>query len=316
MDYNDKDLVSAVITTHNRLEYLKRAIESVLSQTYPNIECIVVSDASTDGTDKYCNSRTDIKYISIPKSESHGGNYARNLGIKAANGKYVAFLDDDDAWLPTKIEKQVSLLKENKCECVYCLRIYEVVNNGEIIKHSIESTKYSIEGDISKTIFRHAITSTSCILATKSILDRIGGFDIDLYKIQEYELLIRISQLTEVYYYHDEPLVLYTSNNSDKSRISNDHNRLPIAKEYIEKKHKKLLKKSGFYNMFRFKDWMFTALYRHALKSHDKPTSFKYGFYYYLMLPFRTIINILFKFLKLIKGRKTSYNRLLQITAK
>lgn len=293
MNNNDKELVSAVITTHNRLDYLKRAIESVMSQTYPNIECIVVSDASTDGTDEYCNGRDDIKYISISKNESHGGNYARNLGIKAAKGKYVAFLDDDDAWLPTKIEKQVSLLKERRCECVYCLRKYEVVNNGEIIKHTIESTKYTIEGEISKKIFRHAITSTSCILATKSILDRIGGFDIDLYKIQEYELLIRISQLTEVYYYHDEPLVLYTINKSDKSRISNDHNRLPIAKEYIEDKHKDLLRKSGFYNMYKFKDWMNTALYRHALKSRDKCALFKYGFYYYLMLPFRTIINIL-----------------------
>ena len=261
MNNNDKELVSAVITTHNRLDYLKRAIESVMSQTYPNIECIVVSDASTDGTDEYCNGRDDIKYISISKNESHGGNYARNLGIKAAKGKYVAFLDDDDAWL--------------------------------IIKHTIESTKYTIEGEISKKIFRHAITSTSCILATKSILDRIGGFDIDLYKIQEYELLIRISQLTEVYYYHDEPLVLYTINKSDKSRISNDHNRLPIAKEYIEDKHKDLLRKSGFYNMYKFKDWMNTALYRHALKSRDKCALFKYGFYYYLMLPFRTIINIL-----------------------
>lgn len=290
MNNNDKELVSAVITTHNRLDYLKRAIESVMSQTYPFMECIVVSDASTDGTDEYCKNRDSITYISIPENESHGGNYARNLGIKAAKGKYVAFLDDDDAWVPTKIEKQVSLLKEKKCECVYCLRKYEVVNNGKIIKHTIESTKYTIEGDISKKIFRHAITSTSCILATKSILDRIGGFDIDLYKIQEYELLIRISQLTEIYYYHDEPLVLYTINKSDKSRISNDHNRLPIAKRYIEDKHKDLLRKSGFYNMFKFKDWMNTALYRHALKSHDKSTSFKYGLYYYVLFPFRYFI--------------------------
>lgn len=288
---NDKELVSAVITTHNRLDYLKKAIESVLSQTYPYIECIVISDASTDGTDNYCNSRDDIKYISIPKSESHGGNYARNLGIKAAKGQYVAFLDDDDAWMPTKIEKQVSLLKEKKCECVYCLRNYEVVYDGEIIKHYVESIKYKIEGDISKKIFRHFITSTSCILATKNILDKIGGFDIDLYKIQEYELLIRISQLTEIYYYHNEPLVVYTIDRSDKSRISNDPNRLPKAKKYIENKHKKLLIKSGLYNIFQFKYWMYRALYRAAKRSHNKYALIKYGFYCFLTFPISTIID-------------------------
>lgn len=289
MNNNDKELVSAVITTHNRLDYLKKAIDSVLSQTYPNIECIVVSDASNDGTDEYCQERPDINFISIPKSESHGGNYARNLGIKAAKGKYIAFLDDDDAWMPTKIEKQVSLLKEKKCECVYCLRKYEVVNNGKIIKHSIESTKYTIEGDISKNIFRHSFTSTSCVLATKSILDKIGGFDEKLYKLQEYELLIRISQLTKVFCYHNEPLVLYILNQNDKSRISSDPNRLPIAKQYIENKHKLLLRSSGFYNRFLHYDWMTTALFRAALKSHNVSKIVKFGMYYIISQLYKKI---------------------------
>lgn len=279
---NNKELVSAVITTHNRLHDLIRAIDSVLLQTYPNIECIVVSDASNDGTDEYCNGRDDINYISIPKSESHGGNYARNLGIKAAKGKYVAFLDDDDAWLPAKIEKQVKLLEEKKCECVYCLRKYELVKDGEIINRTIEGTRHKIEGDISKKIFRHSFTSTSCLLATKSILEKVGGFDIDLCKLQEYELLIRISQLTEIYYCHDEPLVIYTKNQSDKARISNDPQRLPRAKNFIENKHKDLLKKAGLYNRFLHNDWMLTALYHSSIKSDKKLNIIKYFPYYYI----------------------------------
>lgn len=94
-------LVSAIITTHNRLSLLKRAVESALSQTYKNIEVIVVDDASTDGTPEYCN-ELPLRYIYIPKEESRGGNHARNLGILAAKGEYVAFLDDDDYWLPRK----------------------------------------------------------------------------------------------------------------------------------------------------------------------------------------------------------------------
>lgn len=285
MNNNDKELVSAVITTHNRLAYLKRAIDSVFSQTYPNIECIVVSDNSNDGTDEYCQKRNDISYISIPKNESRGGNYARNLGIKSAKGKYVAFLDDDDAWLPTKIEKQVSLLKEKKCECVYCLRISEKVVDGKVVGRSMEKTTYTLEGDISKKIFRHYITSTSCILVTKSILDRIGGFDEGLFKIQEYELLIRISQLTHIYYYHGEPLVVYTQNISDKYRISNDPTKLPVARRYVEDKHKLLLRRAGLYNRIIHYDWMCVSLYRSAARSHSWLQMLKYGPYYYLKYP-------------------------------
>ncbi len=283
------ELVSAIITTHNRLELLKRAIDSVLSQTYPDIECIVVSDASTDGTNEYCKSRGDIKFISIPKDKSRGGNYARNLGIRAASGEYVAFLDDDDAWLPLKTEKQVALLKERKCECVYCLRKKQVYKNDKFIKEFPEIAKYAFEGDLSKKIFRHYITSTSCILAKRSLLEEIGGFDENLLKHQEYELCIRIAQKTEIYYPHDEMLVLYTINESDKARISNDTKRLSAAREYVEKKHAVLLRQAGLSNRFLHYSWMWKALYVNARMARDIPNRVKYGAYYCLTYPIRII---------------------------
>ena len=79
---NDSPLVSAIITTHNRKVLLKRAIDSVFAQTYPNLELIVVDDASDDGTSVVCQDEK-IHYIFIPKAESRGGNYARNLVIIA-----------------------------------------------------------------------------------------------------------------------------------------------------------------------------------------------------------------------------------------
>ena len=80
--------VSAIITTKNRCALLKRAVESVLLQTYKNIECIVVDDASTDETEDYCNSLGNVVYVRIPADESRGGNYARNQGVKKAVGEY------------------------------------------------------------------------------------------------------------------------------------------------------------------------------------------------------------------------------------
>lgn len=274
------ELVSAIITTRNRLEYLKRAINSVFSQTYTNIECVVVSDASTDGTDDYCKSRPDIKFISITQNESRGGNYARNLGIKVSKGKYIAFLDDDDYWLPTKIEKQLALIEEKKCECVYCLRMVEYVYNGVVRNRKIESTKYKLEGDLSKKIFRHWIASTSCLMVSKQLLDTIGGFDENLYKNQEFELMIRIAQLTPIYYIHSEPLIVYTSNKFDTYRITNDPGRLFVAKKYIETKHRMLFKKSGIVNRFLYADWMVNALYPKAIKTKRYGYCILYGPYF------------------------------------
>ena len=110
-----KDLISVVITTHNRAGLLKRAIESVQAQTYGNVEIIVVSDGSTDNTDavaaEYTKADKRVSYYNY--TPARGANYARNLGASKSNGKYIAFLDDDDAWHPDKAEKQYAAFKEN-----------------------------------------------------------------------------------------------------------------------------------------------------------------------------------------------------------
>lgn len=216
-------LVSAIITTHNRKELLKRAIESVFAQSYSPIELIVVDDHSEDGTSEVCQDPR-IRYIYIPKEESRGGNYARNLGVKAAKGEYCAFLDDDDYWLPTKIEKQVELLNMKQCSLVYCLRVYQIVSGGQVIRTRNED-RSKPSGDLSDTIFKHYITSTSCILASKAVIEEVGGFDEDLRKWQEYDLMIRMAQKTHIYYV-DEYLCLYRADVFDPNRISNDYGRI------------------------------------------------------------------------------------------
>jgi len=270
------ELVSAVITTHNRLDYLKRAIDSVLTQTYPNIECIVVSDASTDGTDEYCNGRSDIKFISIPKSESHGGNYARNLGIKAAKGKYIAFLDDDDAWLPTKIEKQYQLAEEKKSSLVYCQRIFEYVANGKVYKRVPMKGK-SLEGNLKESIFRHHITNTSCIFARKDTLYEIGLYDENLLKWQEYDLMIRLAAVTNIYCV-SECLCFYTVNTSDGQRISNDSDRVPKTIKYYKKKYKKSLKELSFKDRVYFEQMCYEELYGRRKYNAKLSARMKYFF--------------------------------------
>ncbi|MCQ2211217.1 MAG: glycosyltransferase [Paludibacteraceae bacterium] len=231
-------LVSAIITTHNRCELLKRAIDSVTSQSYRDIECIVVDDASDDDTINYCNSRNDIKYVRIEKEDSKGGNYARNLGIENARGEYVAFLDDDDYWKKDKIEKQMALIEEKKCDLVYCGRLFEIVTETGV-SYKEEILNPLNQGDMSRRILHVICTTTTNILAKKSALSNVGLYDENLKFWQEYELTIRMAQITP-FYYVDEPLSVYRIDSKDKNRLTNKYFEWEKAVRYIRNKHRNL----------------------------------------------------------------------------
>ena len=155
-------LVSAIITTHDRHDLLVRAVKSVLSQTYKNLELIVVDDASDQRADELLK-EFNLQYIYIPKEESKGGNHARNTGILAAKGEYVAFLDDDDYWLPMKIEEQMAVMEEKQCELVYCPFTKEIVNGNDITYIHMSPESYK-SGDMSKKILYTICTISSSII--------------------------------------------------------------------------------------------------------------------------------------------------------
>jgi glycosyltransferase involved in cell wall biosynthesis len=235
---NGKPLVTAVITTHDRLQLLKRAIESVKNQTYPNIELIVVDDWSSDGTKEYCEYQ-DFKYIYIPREESKGGNYARNLGIQNANGEYIAFLDDDDYWLPEKTTKQVQLLQDKQCDLVYCGRKLERLKHDGSIEYQDTLPNAGNSGDLSKVILQTIVTTTSAIVVSKKVLDEVGLFDESLKFWQEYELTIRLAQVTP-FYFVNEPLLVYRIDLADKNRLTNKFYAWRQSVRYIYNKHKLL----------------------------------------------------------------------------
>lgn len=212
--------VSAIITTHNRCECLKAAIRSVLNQTYKNIELIIVNDASTDNTEEYLKSiqSDEIQIINIKKEESRGGNHARNKGILAATGYYIAFLDDDDVWLEEKIEKQVKLFEESPdLGLVYCAHI-DSYFNGKYQEPVFPDT--DLRGNLKKEIFCTTLCTTSMILTTKDVLKKTGMFDECLMYWQDYDLLIRICQLHPIDFVN-EPLMVLSHDFSDPGRLSN-----------------------------------------------------------------------------------------------
>ncbi|SMP40428.1 glycosyltransferase family 2 protein [Fibrobacter sp. UWB10] len=236
--------VSAIITTKNRCALLKRAVESVLLQTYKNIECIVVDDASTDETEDYCNSLGNVVYVRIPADESRGGNYARNQGVKKAVGEYIAFLDDDDYWLPEKIEKQVCLIQKKHNGLVYCGRRYERITEKGV-SFSDELPHVELQGDMSKKILKEICTVTSNILVEKKLLVLCDGFDEKLKFWQEYELLIRLAQKTP-FFFVNEALSIYRVDLNDANRLTNKFYSWMESVNYIYCKHAVLYRKLGF----------------------------------------------------------------------
>jgi glycosyltransferase involved in cell wall biosynthesis len=281
-------LVTAIITTHNRLGLLKRAIESVYAQTYKNMELIVVDDASTDGTDDYCRT-LPLRYIHIPKMESKGGNHARNLGIKAAKGEYVAFLDDDDYWLPEKIEKQVALIESKDCELVHCGRRLELVSRDGEVTYCDRLPNPLHYGDMHKKILLTVCTVTTNILAKRQALIDVGLFDENLRFWQDYALTIRMAQ-RKPFYFVNEPLSVYRVDTKDKNRLTNKYEEWKEAVRYIHQKHAALYAKLNVIERIRVRLLvMGDAVERRKSSGLKRKATQLYIAWFILSLPFRVI---------------------------
>ena len=229
-------MVSAVITTHNRVDLLGRAIESVLNQTYKELELIVVSDGSTDGTEDFMKQyEADSRISFISYHPARGGNHARNTGIKASKGEYVAFLDDDDEWFPEKIAEQVRVMESDPgIGLVYTGTRSIFVENG--VKYD---SPQSCQGDLSREIlFQNIVGSTTTVMVRKSVLEHSGIFDEDLGAIQDYDLWVRICQVAKVGVV-SAPMVNYY--NYGAGQISANLAKYETAYERVNEKYKDLL---------------------------------------------------------------------------
>ena len=225
-----KGLVSVVIPTYKRTDKLERAIDSVLSQSYKNLELLLVNDnvpgdeyteALKEKVRKY---ESDPRFHLLMQDKHINGAVARNFAIRRAQGEYIAFLDDDDWWEPTKIEKQVKVLSEldSSWGGTSCL-ITQYDAEGRIIG---KTRKYR-EGKIYKdVIFMTTDVATGTLLLRHTALDDAGYFDESLLRYQDVQLL------TQFTYYFKLKLVEECLHNADCSDAQNrliDENKLNNA---------------------------------------------------------------------------------------
>jgi len=224
--------VSVIIPTYNRAHLVGRAIQSVLEQTYQDFELIVVDDGSTDNTKEVVKGFNDkrIKYILHEKNK--GATAARNTGIKAARGEYIAFQDSDDEWLPVKLEKQMKVFEAASPEVgVVYTGFWRIESNKKIYIPSEKVARK--EGNIHAELLRGNFVDTPTAVVKKDCFAKVGIFDERLPRLQDWELFIRISKD-----YHfkcvDEPLLIsYYQPHS----ISADQSALIRALKLILEKH-------------------------------------------------------------------------------
>ena len=229
-------LVSVIIPTRNRSSLLERALKSVTAQTYKDWEIIIIDDASSDGTENAVSVFQNgiIRYIRL--SERKGGAVARNTGIKEAKGEFIAFLDDDDEWLPEKLEKQMNvILRDNSIALCYTGRQIKKEGNNFFGF----SKKYSFHLPASDDHFKSIMTDnfvgpSSSVLIKKEVLDSAGGFDENLPCYQDYELFIRILRNGKAYGIN-EGLVNYYIGREEHVSLAREN--VIKAEGYLTKKY-------------------------------------------------------------------------------
>lgn len=180
-------LVSVIIPTFNRANFIERAIRSVLAQTYRNIEVVVIDDGSSDATQEIVSKYEEIKYFKI---ENSGVSFARNFGVSKCLGGYIAFLDSDDEWVPDKIELQLNYLSENPSVKIVYANEKWIRNNGVVQKKKHHE---KLTGLIFSKCLDQCFIGPSSVLMEKSLFDSSGGFDAGYEVCEDFELWLRIS---------------------------------------------------------------------------------------------------------------------------
>jgi len=235
--------VSVIIPTYNRPTLLPRAIKSVLNQTYQDFEIIVVDDGleyrAEEVVKAFNNSR--IKYFL--HKQSRGGGAARNTGIKNSQGEFIAFLDDDDEWLPEKLEPQVKALEENggKAGVAICgVAIYD--NSEKLLKE-----KNPLHGGLIQPLnqlLRKCFIWTSALIVRKNLLLEVGMFDENFKKNQEWDLELRLAKVTTFFSIKEALVKINSHENGQMGSISNIDNIISgfealVNKHYLNYKEQK-----------------------------------------------------------------------------
>jgi glycosyltransferase involved in cell wall biosynthesis len=224
--------VSVIIPAHNRERLIERALSSVLAQTYSGLEVIVVDDGSLDGTSqKVLALRDEDSRIRLLKHSANlGAQAARNKGSRAAKGRWLAFLDSDDQWLPDSLEKRLYMAEEKSVEVVHS-DCYVVRQKGEAFQlFSVPPFK----GKTYRDLLKRPGPFFQGLLITKKALEGIGYLDETIVSYQEWDTAIRLAEKYEFEFVPDPTFIYYCDH---ECTISKDMRKGARGYEQVFTKH-------------------------------------------------------------------------------
>jgi len=252
--------VSVVLPTYRRPDLLERAVASVLTQTYGDWELLVIDDNGLGTPEQAATEAAlraftaDPRVVYVPQAQNRGACAARNAGIHAARGRYVAFLDDDDAWFVDKLERQVACFAASEPDVALVYGGFRRVSEegpGEVVRPDGRAHRWR------DLLMRNGIGTTSLVMCRRTALLEVGGFDDQLPSMQDFDLYIRLAQRFP-FGYVEEPLL-------DKHRhagatIGKDSAGILRANEVFYAKHRALFEADRGVHHQRLRWFAFQAL--------------------------------------------------------
>ena len=211
--------VSVIIPTYNREKFISECVQSVLAQTLPAREIIIVDDGSTDATynilrdlgfNSLSTKKTVLRYFC---QQNRGVSSARNLGIKEARSEYIALLDSDDLWLKSKLDRQVSAFQNDTQSSRLCHTDEIWIRNGVRVNQHKKHKKHG--GNVFQSCLKLCCISPSSAMMHRSVFEDFGFFDEDLPACEDYDFWLRYSAKEDVNFI-DEPLIIKKGGHSDQ----------------------------------------------------------------------------------------------------
>jgi|SRR5690554_1981984 len=232
----EKNSISVIIPTYNRLKQLQEAVQSVLEQTHLPSEIIIVNDGNKDSHFEELKKLSTLIKI-FQNAKPMGGNFSRNRGAKESFGEILMFLDDDDTWEENKILDQLKCFKEENTNLVYSGRLVVYENSRSKVEYEIKSTLPK-DNHFKSILKGNFIGTTSSVAVKKDVFFNVGMFDESLPAMQDYDLWIRICKLGNVRS-DGKSNVRYTiSRSKSTKRISNSGTNQIYAANIILEKYK------------------------------------------------------------------------------
>jgi len=213
-------MISVIIPTYNRAGTILRSVNSVLNQTYKDLELLIIDDGSTDNTKELIEQIEDDRIRYIYLGANSGASNARNAGVFYASGEWIAFQDSDDAWKPEKLEKQMQLALEHPEYAMIYSSFMDHEADESIIYFPSKPYSGVMEGNMYSSLLLCNVIGAPTMMIKREAFLQSGGFDTNYKSLEDWEFVIRFSKNNLIGFVPDYLMDVYMLNNGVSSRVA------------------------------------------------------------------------------------------------